>query len=997
MEYNFGDIERKWRQIWKERDTYRVVQDSSKPKFYVLDMFPYPSGAGLHVGHPLGYIASDILARFKRMQGFNVLHPMGFDAFGLPAEQYALETGQHPAKTTEVNIARYKEQLDNIGFSYDWSREVRTSDPDYYKWTQWIFLQLFHSWYDRKLNKARPIAELISLFDKSGNNTAPSPADRTLKFDKGQWKDFSETRKREVLMGYRLAYLDYADVWWCEALGTVLANDEVINGVSERGGHPCVRKKMRQWALRITEYADRLLDSLDNLAWSEAMKDMQRNWIGKSSGAEVEFSVENGAKISVFTTRPDTIFGVDFLVLAPEHETVGRITTSERQEEVAKYKEYTGSRSERERMTEVKEVTGCFTGAYAVHPFTRKNIPVYIADYVLAGYGTGAIMGVPSGDERDHQFAKKMELPITNIFGQLYTGEAAYTEKDGVLESSEFLNGLTVPKAAEVVIRAVEDAGVGCARIAYKLRDAGFSRQRYWGEPFPIVYVGDIPYAIDEKDISCPDPERCLPVELPMVESYKPGPEGEGPLANVTDWVSTTAGRRETNTMPGYAGSSWYFLRYADPRNSESFASREATDYWGQVDVYVGGTEHAVGHLLYSRMWTKVLYDLGHIGFDEPFKKLVNQGMIQGSSRLAYKLGVATKVNMKVLPYSTNDDGTFSMDLTPSMSKPKPAVFVSKEIHDAIKKGTLSKELQSSLRETIQDQTTKYQKGNPELEFEVQTDNIIPIHTDVRYVDGERLDVAFFKQSRPEYLDAIFFPSEDNFLCGSEVEKMSKRWLNVVNPDDIVQKYGADTFRMYEMFLGPIEASKPWDTKGIEGVHRFLRKTWRLFVSEAGEWLPNEEAATDAQLRAIHKCIQKVGDDIERFSFNTAVSAFMICVNELAASKCRNADVLRALTVILCPFAPHLSEELWARFGHSSSAVEAPWPVADQRYLVEDTKLYPIAINGKTRTEIAFPLIAEQSEIEREVLADATVQKWLDGKAPKKVVYVKGRMINVVV
>lgn len=982
MEYNFGDIEKKWRQLWKERETYAVSNYSDKPKFYVLDMFPYPSGAGLHVGHPLGYIASDILARFKRMQGFNVLHPMGFDAFGLPAEQYALETGQHPAKTTEVNIARYKEQLDNIGFSYDWSREVRTADPDYYKWTQWIFLQLFHSWYDRKLNKARPISELCALFEKSGNGSAPSPADRTLKFDKGQWKDFSETRKREVLMGYRLAYLDYADVWWCEALGTVLANDEVINGVSERGGHPCVRKKMRQWALRITEYADRLLDGLDKVDWSEAMKDMQRNWIGKSAGAEVEFAVDGGgAKVSVFTTRPDTIFGVDFLVLAPEHELVGRITTSERQEDVAKYKEYTGSRSERERMTEVKEVTGCFTGAYAVHPFTRKNIPIYIAEYVLAGYGTGAIMAVPSGDERDHAFAKKMEIPITNIFGALYTGEEAYSAKEGVLENSDFLNGLQIQKAAEVVIRAIEDAGVGCARIAYKLRDAGFSRQRYWGEPFPIVYVGDVPYAIDEKDISCPEPERCLPVELPMVESYKPGPEGEGPLANVQDWVSTTAGRRETNTMPGYAGSSWYFLRYADPKNSEEFASREATDYWGQVDVYVGGTEHAVGHLLYSRMWTKVLYDLGHIGFDEPFKKLVNQGMIQGVSKFAWV-------------YRKSPEYTEASNSVPFHNTPFS--------NEHTKQALLSADLPTDYLERVAQK------------FRVPSNVVDGEYLDIeaaRKLYPEKFDVVFVNQEG-FYVDGAWYAGGQNFQGGwpisqsqsehkfkvfSEVEKMSKSKLNVTTPDDIVEKYGADTFRLYEMFLGPIEASKPWDTKGIEGVHRFLRKLWRLYVGDGGEWLPAEDAATDAQLRAIHKCIQKVGDDIERFSFNTAVSAFMICVNELSASKCRNADVLRALAIILCPFAPHLSEELWQRFGHESSAVEAPWPAADQRYLVEDTKLYPIAINGKTRTEMAFPLIAEQAEIEKGILADATVQKWLEGKAPKKVVYVKGKMINVVV
>ncbi len=936
MEYDFRAIEQQWKKYWNDNHVYRVSNNSDKPKCYVLDMFPYPSGAGLHVGHPLGYIASDIYARYKRLKGFNVLHPMGYDAFGLPAEQYALETGQHPAVTTEKNIARYREQLDNIGFCYDWEREVRTSDPKYYKWTQWIFLQLFHSWYDRKEQKAKPIAELISVFEKEGNIHNPCPGDEQLSFDAAAWGSMSETQKRNVLMNYRLAYLSYAEVWWCEVLGTVLANDEVVNGVSERGGHPVVRKQMRQWFLRITEYAERLQGSLDKLEWTEAMKEMQRNWIGKSNGAEVRFDIAgNNQHIDVFTTRPDTIFGVDFMVLAPEHELVEEITTAEQKQAIEEYKQYVQSRSERERMAEVKQVTGCFTGTYAVHPFTGRNIPVWISEYVLAGYGTGAIMAVPAGDDRDHNFAKHFNIPITNIFGEKYNGETAYTDKSGKLDNSDFLNGMDVAQALPAAIKALEEKGIGKARINYKMRDAGFSRQRYWGEPFPIVYIGDVPYAIDEQEVKAQGLNESLPVELPMVEHYKPGPEGQGPLANVTEWVNTPAGTRETNTMPGYAGSSWYFLRYMDPHNDATFADKKVTDYWREVDVYVGGTEHAVGHLLYSRLWTKVLFDLGHISFEEPFKKLVNQGMIQGVS---YFIAWDEK-NKKLVSY---------------------------------------------------DIVTKEGNKNDYLEKRVPVEYLLNGKFDVSKTD------AFLQEFDMNGYEFIKNDAGEIELT-SAVEKMSKSKRNVINPDDIVAQYGADTFRMYEMFLGPIDVSKPWDTKGIEGVHRFLKKLWRLYADEQKGWIVTDEQPTEAELRALHKTIKKVGEDIERFSFNTSVSQFMICVNELSQLNCHKRAILEPLAITIAAFAPHLAEELWHRFGYERTVLDAPFPQHEEKYIAENAKKYPVAVNGKTRVEMEFPLDMEQAEIEKEVLADATIQKWLDGKTPKKFIYVKGKMINIVV
>lgn len=933
MEYNFKNIEQAAKQFWKDQEVYKVTNTSDRPKYYVLDMFPYPSGAGLHVGHPLGYIASDIFSRYKVMKGFNVLHPMGFDAFGLPAEQYALETGQHPAVTTEKNIARYKEQLDNIGFNYDWNREVRTSDAKYYKWTQWIFIQLFQSWFNRAAQKAEPLESLIAIFEQEGNQRHPAPGADALTFTAEDWNAKTEEEKRAVLMHYRLAYLDHAVVWWCEALGTVLANDEVVNGVSERGGHPVEKKKMRQWFLRITEFADRMIDSLNNLEWSEAMKEMQRNWIGRSEGAELKFKVAgSGLEIPVFTTRPDTIFGVDFMVLAPEHELVNNITTTEQKAETDQYVTYVKSRSERERMSE-KKISGCFTGAYAVHPFTGRQIPVWISEYVLAGYGTGAIMAVPAGDDRDHAFAKHFNIPVTNIFGDHYNGEAAVADKNVTITNSEFISGLNVKEASSKVLALLEEKNIGTRKINYRLRDAGFSRQRYWGEPFPIVYRNNIPYAINEPAANLPEALQQLPLELPYVEHYKPGPEGEGPLANVTDWVYIKDNngelvKRETNTMPGYAGSSWYFLRYMNPDNNSTFADKKATDYWKQVDLYIGGTEHAVGHLLYSRMWTKALHDLGYLSFDEPFKRLVNQGMIGGNSRLIYRINGTNK-------------------------------FVSAGLKN--------------------DYTTD------------------EIHVDVNIVDGVELDIESFKTWRDEYANAEFILENGKFLCGTLLEKMSKRYYNVVNPDDIVNQYGADTFRMYEMFLGPIEMSKPWDTKGIEGVHRFLKKLWRLYNDEQKGWIVTEEQATDAELKTLHKTIKKIESDTEKFSFNTAVSQFMICVNDLTEQNCHKREILDPLVRILTPYAPHVAEELWKQLGNEGSVIHAAFPQWNEKYTTENSKVYPIAVNGKARTELEFALDAEQSFIEREVLSNAVIQKWLEGKEPKKFIYVPGRMINVVI
>ncbi|WPQ64725.1 class I tRNA ligase family protein [Chitinophaga sancti] len=969
MEYNFRAIEKKWQDSWGSSNAYRVSINSQKPKCYVLDMFPYPSGAGLHVGHPLGYISSDIYARYKRLKGFNVLHPMGWDAFGLPAEQYALETGQHPAVTTAENIAAFRKQLGNIGFCFDWEREVNTSNPDYYKWTQWLFLQLFDSWFDRNAQKAKRIPELTAIFEKEGNNAHECPGDRALNFTAEEWKGYDEAHQREILMHYRIAFLAYAEVNWCAALGTVLANDEVVNGVSERGGFPVVKKKMRQWFLRITEYANRLLEGLETVNYSEAMKEMQRNWIGKSQGAEITFRFDGNENegLRVYTTRPDTIFGVDFMVVAPEHELVAKITTPENKVAVDKYLDYVQSRSERERMAEVKQITGCFTGAYVLNPFNGKRIPVWISEYVLAGYGTGAIMAVPCGDQRDFGFAKHFNIPITNIIGDAFNGAEANPTKDAVLQNSDFLNGVPMRQAMELVADKVEAMGIGKKQTNFRMRDAGFSRQRYWGEPFPIVYKNGIPYAVDEKD---------LPVELPHVDTYKPGEDGEGPLANITDWVNIDANtKRETNTMPGYAGSSWYFLRYADPSNKEEFAGRAATDYWNQVDVYIGGTEHAVGHLLYSRLWTKVLFDLGYIGFDEPYKKLINQGMIQGSSRF-----------VKRLRFIHSDHHVGADEIEPITLPDNKQVYISNSFGDIKIKEII---------ELIRAQDTSLAEFLDSMHVNYVIESYI--HVDVNFVDGVILDIDAARKWKADFANAIFLTQDGQFTCKSEIEKMSKSKYNTVNPDVLVEKYGADTFRMYEMFLGPVEQSKPWDTKGIEGVHRFLKKLWRLFADEQKGLIVKDGEATPEELKILHKTIQKIDSDTENFSYNTAVSQFMICVNELSSLKCNKRSVLEPVLILLTPYAPHIAEELWHLLGNTTTILDAPYPVFEEKYVKEDAFNYPIAVNGKTRTELSFPLDTDNAALEQTVLANEVVQKWIEGKPVKKVVIVKGRMINIVV
>jgi leucyl-tRNA synthetase len=983
MEYKFNGpdgIEAKWQKYWKDKNVYRVDNNSPKPKYYVLDMFPYPSGAGLHVGHPLGYIASDIYARFKRLKGFNVLHPMGFDSFGLPAEQYAIETGQHPAETTKKNIATFKSQLDKIGFCYDWEREVQTSDPNYYKWTQWIFLQLYNSYYNSQKQKAESIDVLIKQFESSGTSASGSQL-LAFSFTADEWKAFSENKQQEILMNYRLAFSKYGEVNWCEALGTVLANDEVVNGVSERGGHPVVKKKMRQWYLRITAYADRLLEGLETVDFSDSMKDMQRNWIGRSEGAEIDFEVKttgneqrttqgNKPLLRVYTTRPDTIFGVDFMVVAPEHDIVNEIKSAAQTAAVDEYVAYVKSRSDVDRMAE-KKITGCFTGAYAINPFDGKEIPVWISEYVLAGYGTGAIMAVPCGDERDFKFAQHFNIPITNIIGSHFNGEEANATKEAILENSGFLNGLVMKDAIAVAVNKIEELGIGKRKVNYKMRDAGFSRQRYWGEPFPIVWNGETPTIA--KDV--------LPLELPHVDKYGPGAEGEGPLANITEWVNTPEGRRETSTMPGYAGSSWYFLRYMDPTNNETFCDRKASDYWNQVDLYIGGTEHAVGHLLYSRMWTKVLFDLGLIGYDEPYKRLVNQGMIQGSSRFVYRI-------QPIKDFEAHSD-FLNNDANAKF------LFVSKGIYDQIQSIENVDEKKTFLYSILNEQNSSYKQ---EFSNKIIAIGTQPIRVDVNFVDGVDLDINEFKKwKNAEYANAEFILEDGKYICGVETEKMSKSKYNTVNPNDLCDKYGADTFRMYEMFLGPVEASKPWDTKGIEGVHRFLKKLWRLFNDELKGKVWNNDKATDAELKILHRTIKKIEEDTERFSFNTAVSTFMICVNELADAKCYKKEVLEQVLILLTPYAPHIAEELWSQFGNEGTILDVTYPVLNAALLVESSKEYPVSINGKVRTNLTLALDIDPKEVDALVLQNEVVQKWLEGKAPKKIIYVKNKMINVVI
>ena len=923
MEYNFRETEKNWQKYWADKKTFRAENNSSKPKYYVLDMFPYPSGAGLHVGHPLGYIASDIYARYKRLKGFNVLHPMGYDSFGLPAEQYAIQTGQHPAITTDANIARYREQLDKIGFSFDWDREVRTSDPNYYRWTQWIFIQLFNSWYNSETNKTESIDKLIQKF--SSKNTEHHINGNTKK-----WNELNEKEKADVLMDYRIAYLGEAYVNWCPALGTVLANDEVKDGVSERGGYPVERKLMKQWSMRITAYADRLLNDLEKIDWSDSIKEAQRNWIGKSEGASLEFKIQNSDDtIEVFTTRPDTVFGISFLTLAPEHELAEKITTSEKKPEVEAYIAKARNRSERERQAEVNTVSGVFTGTYAIHPFTGEEIPVWVGDYVLAGYGTGAVMAVPAHDERDFRFASFYHLPIKQVIiptGEHDFSKTSWDEKEGTLINSSFLDGLNVKDAIKKCIAEIEKRNLGKGKINYRLRDAVFGRQRYWGEPIPVYYKNGIAHTL---------PENKLPLHLPAIDKFLPTEEGEPPLARSDKWfwneetqsVDKTGFPIETTTMPGWAGSSWYYLRYMDAHNKKEFASADALNYWQNVDLYIGGSEHATGHLLYVRFWTKALKDLGYIQVEEPAKKLINQGMIQGRSSLVYRIKNTNK-------------------------------FVS-----------------FGLKE-------KYETT--------------PVHVDVNFVANDELDIESFKAWRDDFKNAEFILEDGKYLCGNEIEKMSKSKHNVVTPDVIVEKYGADCLRMYEMFLGPLEQSKPWNTNGIAGVSGFIRKLWKLYHSNDSFYV-SDDAPTKAELKTLHKTIKKVQEDIEKFSFNTSVSSFMICVNELTDLKCNKRAILEPLAIILSPYAPHIAEELWKLCGHEPSIAHAEFPAYNESYLVEDAFEYPVSVNGKTRFKINLPLQISKDEIEQRVLAAEEMQKWTNGSAPKKVIVVPGRIVNVVI
>ena len=931
MDYQFRDIEKKWQQFWAQNHTYKVENSSSKPKYYVLDMFPYPSGAGLHVGHPLGYIASDIFARYKRLKGFNVLHPMGYDSFGLPAEQYAIQTGQHPAITTEQNISTYRRQLDQIGFSFDWSREVRTSDPQYYKWTQWIFMQLFDSWYNLESDRAEPVQNLVNLFEKNGTEGVRAVCDEeVLVFTAAGWAAMSDSEKQSELLKYRLTYLKESTVNWCAALGTVLANDEVKDGVSERGGYPVEQKKMMQWSMRITAYADRLLAGLDTIDWPEPLKEMQRNWIGKSTGASVKFPLENGSgEIEVFTTRVDTIFGVTFLVIAPEHELVASLTTTGQKAEIEAYIEQTRKKSELDRMADAKTVSGAFTGSYALNPLNGAKIPVWIADYVLAGYGTGAVMAVPSGDQRDWLFARHFNLPVIQILdAQKDIETEADPTKEGRYVNSDLIDGMSYAEAIPVLIRKLEELGKGKAKIQYRMRDAIFGRQRYWGEPVPVYFKDGLPYLIDESE---------LPLLLPEIDKYLPTESGEPPLGRAKDWKYQGGFEYELSTMPGWAGSSWYWYRYmASPedRKEESFAPQSAISYWKDVDLYIGGSEHATGHLLYSRFWNKFLKDLGYVAEEEPFKKLINQGMIQGRSNFVYRL--------------IDEDGKGTN------------TFVSHGLKDQFRTSE--------------------------------------IHVDVNIVENDVLDLEKFRSFRPEFQGAEFILEGGKYVCGVEVEKMSKSKFNVVNPDDIIERYGADTLRLYEMFLGPLEQSKPWNTNGIEGVFKFLRKFWKLFHNDKFELAVSAEEPTKAELKSLHKIIKKVEDDIERFSFNTSVSSFMICVNELTELKCNKRKVLEDLTIVLAPYAPHITEELWTLLGHLPGSLSyAAYPKFNPEYLVEDEFAYPISVNGKMKMNLNISLTLEAAEIEKFVLENPDVQKYLDGKTPKKVVVVKGRIVNIVV
>ncbi len=943
MKYYHNEIEPKWQKYWAKNQTFKadnpaksdVEGNSEKPKFYVLDMFPYPSGAGLHVGHPLGYIASDIYARYMRHKGYNVLHPMGYDSFGLPAEQYAIQTGQHPAKTTEANIATYRRQLDQIGFSFDWSREVRTSDPSYYKHTQWVFTQLFESYYCKDADQARAIDELVGVFEKEGNHHINAVCDEdTPNFTAKEWQAFTAKEKQEVLLKYRLTFLSDTEVNWCPELGTVLANDEIINGVSERGGHPVVRKKMKQWSMRITAYAQRLLDGLETIDWPQPLKDAQTNWVGRSDGAMVTFKIQNSKhQISVFTTRPDTIFGVSFMTLAPENELVDEITTNEYKEAVADYVEATAKRSERDRMADVKSISGQFTGAYVEHPFTGEAIPIWIGDYVLASYGTGAVMAVPCGDQRDYDFANFFNIPIPNIFQDIDISEQACEDKTAIIANSDFISGLPAKKAMKRMIYEMDKRGIGEGKINYRLRDAVFSRQRYWGEPFPVYYKEGMPYMIDKEH---------LPILLPEVEKYLPTEDGKPPLGNAIEWAWDTEQAKvvnlsavdhksvfplELNTMPGWAGSSWYFNRYMDSNNTDEFASKKALDYWKDVDLYIGGNEHATGHLLYSRFWQKFLFDRGFVPVDEYAKKLINQGMILGMSAVVYRIA------------GTNQ-------------------YVSKNLKDS---------------------------------YEVEE-----IRVDVNLINNsDELDLKQLKNWQPQFKNAEFILEEGNYIVGREIEKMSKRWYNVVNPDDICHDYGADTLRMYEMFLGPLEQAKPWNTAGITGVYSFFKKLWKLYIID-NEFSVSDEEPTKEELKTLHKTIKKVEEDISNFSFNTSVSTFMIAANELTALKCNKRVILEPLAVLIEPYAPHIAEELWENLGHKESIATAAFPIFEERFLVESTKVYPISFNGKMRFTMELSLDLDVKAIEEVVLAHEKTKKHLDGRTPKKIIIIPGKIVNIV-
>ncbi|MFH4963513.1 class I tRNA ligase family protein [Gaetbulibacter sp. M235] len=999
MKYHFNEIEAKWQKYWAENQTFKAENNSEKPKFYVLDMFPYPSGAGLHVGHPLGYIASDIYARYKRHKGFNVLHPQGYDSFGLPAEQYAIQTGQHPALTTEENIKTYRRQLDRIGFSFDWSREVRTSDPSYYKWTQWIFIQLFNSWYNKDADKAENISTLETIFASEGNANVNAVCDDNIEpFSAADWNKFSSKKQQEILLQYRLTYLAETEVNWCPALGTVLANDEIVNGVSERGGHPVIRKKMTQWSMRISAYAERLLQGLEKIDWTDSLKESQRNWIGKSVGAAVSFNViptehsdEESHVIDVFTTRPDTIFGVSFMTLAPEHELVTQITTPEQKAEVDAYILATAKRSERDRMADVKTISGAFTGAYVEHPFTKQPIPVWIGDYVLAGYGTGAVMSVPCGDQRDYDFAKHFNIPIPNIFEGANISEEAFADKDKtIIANSDFLNGLTYKEATKKIIQELEKLGQGQGKTNYRLRDAVFSRQRYWGEPFPVYYVDGMPQMIDAKH---------LPIRLPEVEKYLPTETGEPPLGNATVWAWDTTKNEvvsndlinhetvfplELNTMPGWAGSSWYFNRYMDAHNKNEFASKEALNYWKDVDLYIGGSEHATGHLLYSRFWQKFLFDKGFVPVDEYAKKLINQGMILGTSAFVYR-------------WNSN-----------SFEEP---LFFSKSVYEKII--SIGKPLKHSEKISIILNKLTPKEPMPGGEAflvensKTEEKHFTPVHVKVQYVNAsDELDIYGLKNDDEfgeDYVDAIFIGERgeiikgdnDVYKVGREVEKMSKSKYNVVNPDQICVDYGADSLRLYEMFLGPLEQYKPWNTAGITGVHSFLKKMWKLYIGEEGLNVSDAEPSKDS-LKTLHKTIKKVQEDIENFSFNTSVSTFMIAVNELTAQKCTSKKILEPLLILLSPYAPHIAEELWSQLGHKESISTAPFPKFDASYLVESSKNYPISFNGKMRFTLELPMDFDAKQIEEAVMANEKTQEQLQGRTPKKVIIVPGKIVNIV-